>query len=65
MSMNCNFMCSSFNGRFRAESLLGKTSKGDQGMKIPINEQTSPMDVITIELSQRGSSKSCKAISKG
>ena len=58
-------MCNSFIGWFRAKSPVGKTSKGDQGMEIPINEQTSPMDVITVELAQRGLSKSCKTISKG
>ena len=58
-------MCNSFNERFRAESPLGQALKGEQGMEIPINEQTSPMDAITMELAQRGLSKGCKTISKG
>ena len=65
MSTNCDLMSNNLSQQFKAKSLLGKTSKGDQGMEIPINEQTSPMDAITVELAQRVSSNNCKAMSKG
>ena len=48
--MNCNLVCDSFNAQFRTKSPLGKTTKRNQGMKTPINVQTSPMDTVTMEL---------------